>query len=79
MNLILILAAVVIMVRCTCIIATLSPRTWLDHRLKFFGLSAAYALMAGGAVGTATGWHAGPALLLIGVAGTVLFDRRHWA
>lgn len=79
MSLILILAAIIILVQCTCIIAKLSPRAWLGSRLKFLGLSAAYALMAGGAVGTAAGWHMGPALLLIGVAGTVIFDRRHWA
>jgi hypothetical protein len=79
MNLILILrilAAGVILVHCMCIVAKLSPRNWFGHRLQFFGLSAAYALIAGGAVGSAFSWHLAPTLLLLGIAGLVLFDRR---
>ncbi len=76
MNLILILAAGVILVHCTCIVAKLSPRNWFGHRLQFIGLSAAYSFIAGGAVGTAANWHLGPSLLLIGLAGLVIFDRR---
>lgn len=76
MNLILILAAGIVMVHCTCIVAKLSPRNWFGHRFQFLGLSAAYSLVAGGAVGTAFSWHLGPTLLLIGLAGLVIFDRR---
>ena len=77
MNIILILAAVVVIVHCTCIIAKLSPRNWSGHRLEFIGLSLAYSFMAGGAVGTALGWHYGPVILLLASAGKVLFDRRN--
>lgn len=76
MTLILILAAGVILVHCTCIVAKMSPRNWYGHRLQFFGLSAAYSFIAGGAVGTVVNWHLGSSLLLIGVAGLVIFDRR---
>lgn len=76
MTFILILAAGVVMLHCTCIMVSLSPRNWTGHRMEFFGLSLAYSLMAGGAVGTALGWHYGPVILLLALAGKVLFDRR---
>lgn len=72
----LILAAIVIMVRCLCIVSKLSARTWIGHRLKFAALAAAYSLIAGGAIGSMLHWPMGPAFLMYGVAGLVLFDRR---
>ncbi len=76
MNLILIVAAGIILMRCTCIVAKLSPRNWYGHRLQFLGLASSYSFIAGGAVGTAFAWHLGPSFLLVGLAGLVLFDRR---
>jgi len=77
MTLILILSTTVIMMHCLCLISKLSPRRWFGHRLQFFGLSAAYAFIAGGSVGIVLGWHMAPAWLLIGVAGKILFERRN--
>jgi hypothetical protein len=79
MSILALLAAGVIMHHCTCLIAKLSPRNWFGHRLQFIGLAAAYSLMAGGSVGTAVGYPHGATLLLLGVAGLVLFDRRNRA
>ena len=75
MNLILIPAAVV-MVHCIYMIAHLNPREWRGQRFYFSGLAMSYSLTAGGAVGIAIGWTPGPLLLLFGLAGLIIFDRR---
>ncbi len=72
----MLVSAGVVMMRSTRQIASLSHRKWEGHLLKFTGLSLAHALASGGAVGIALGWHAAPVLLLLGVAGWALFDRR---
>ena len=76
MKLILLLAAAIILLRCIYIVSKLSHRNWLDHRLQFAFLSASYSVLAGGAVGTVIGWHLGPVLLMLSIAGTTLFERR---
>lgn len=76
MNLLSFLAAGVIMVHCTCLIAKLNHRNWYGHKLQFVGLSAAYALIGGGAVGIALGYPPAIMLLLFGEAARVVFDRR---
>jgi hypothetical protein len=76
MNIIFIFPAIVVLIRCVCVSATFSKRNWTGHQLQFAFLSASYALIAGGALGVAVGWHLGPACLLFGVAGMILFDRR---
>lgn len=70
------LAATIVMLHCFNLIAKLNPRNWLGHKLQFAGLAAAYASLAGGAVGTALGYPHSATLLLFGVAGIMLFDRR---
>lgn len=77
LSIILIMAAGVVMVHCICLISKLSPRRWFGHRLQFFGLSAAYSFIAGGSVGIVFGWPLASVLLLFGVAGKILFERRN--
>lgn len=69
-------AAGVILARCICVVPKLSWRNWDGHRLHFVALAATYALLGGGSVGTALRLDFGPLLLIIAVAGWVLFDRR---
>jgi hypothetical protein len=68
--------AAIVLVRCVCVAAKISRRNWHGHPFQFAGISAAYALIGGGAGGMALGWHVAPWLLLLGVVLWVLFDRR---
>ena len=70
------LAMCAVLARCICVVPRLSRKSWTGHRVHFTALAGTYALLAGGAVGTALHWGLGPTMLLIGVAGWVLFDRR---
>lgn len=69
-------AMAIVLARCICVMPRLSRREWSGHRAHFVALSGTYALLAGGAVGTALHSTFGPPLLLLAVAGWVLFDRR---
>lgn len=75
-DMILLGAMAVILARCICVVPRLSLRAWTGHRAHFLALAGTYALMAGGAVGTAMHLPWGPLLLMLAVAGWVLFDRR---
>ncbi len=70
------LAAGAVLVRCVCIAARLNRRDWSGHPLRFVGMAAGYALTGGGAVGTALEWDFASHLLLFGMAGLVVFERR---
>lgn len=76
MSALLLLAAAVILVHCVCVAAKMSRRKWDSHKLRFGGISASVALMAGGACGMALGAAYAPVLLSVGVAGSFVFDRR---
>lgn len=69
-------AMAVVLARCICVVPKLSWRNWDGHRAHFVALAGTYGLLAGGAVGTALHATFGPLLLIIAVAGWVLFDRR---
>lgn len=70
-------AAAVVVMRCVCVAAHLSRKSWSGHLLQFVGITLSYALIAGGAIGVALHWHSGSTLLLIGMSGWILFDRRN--
>lgn len=70
------ISAGVVLVHGICVASRLSRQGWYGHPLLFFGISASYALVCGGSVGIVLGWTPGPMLLLLGVAGWVIFDRR---
>lgn len=69
-------ALAVVLLHCLRQIASLNYKKWHGHLVKFAGLALAHALIAGGAVGVALGMGVAPMLLLIGIAGKILFDRR---
>lgn len=75
-TLLMLAAAGVVMMRCLCVAAHLSPARWFDHKFKLLGLSISYAFIGGGAVSFALGWMPGAYMLLFGLAGLILFDRR---
>lgn len=56
--------------------STLSRKQWVGHPFRFAGFSISIALTAGGAVGVLLGAFYAPALLVLGVAGCMMFDRR---
>jgi len=69
-------STVVVMMRCITLAAHLNRKLWLDHGLMFGGFSVSIALTAGGAVGVLFGWIHAPTMLVIGIAGWMIFDRR---
>jgi hypothetical protein len=74
---ILVLAAtIVVMMRCINLVAHLNRKMWFGHSYMFGGFSISIALAAGGSVGVCFGWDQAPAMLLIGFAGWMIFDRR---
>jgi len=70
-------AAVVVLWRSTCVAAHLSRKEWGGHLLEFVGITGSYALICGGAVGIPIGYAPAPLMILVGVAGWILFDRRN--
>ena len=72
----MILAAAVVLLRCACIAAHLSPRRWHGHRAQFAAYTTSLACMGAGALGVALAWPPAASMLLLGAAGLVLFDRR---
>lgn len=76
---ILVLASsAVVVVRCVCVASTMSRRDWAGHPLRFAGAAAGYSLMCAGAVGMVLGFSHAPAMLLIGLACWILFERSRW-
>ena len=75
-NAVMLVAMCVILMRCICVVPKLSRRGWTGHRVHFAALAGTYALLGGGSVGTALHWPLGPTMLIAGVAGWVIFDRR---
>ena len=74
---ILVLAAtIIVMMKCITLAAHLNRKMWFDHTYMFGGFSISIALAAGGSVGILFGWDQAPAMLLIGFAGWMTFDRR---
>lgn len=67
----------VIMVHCVCVVAGLSRIKWHGHIVRFAGVSAAIALLAGGAIGMVLNFTHWPLLLAVGIAGEFVFDRRN--
>lgn len=57
-------AALVILVRTTCLAAHLSAKNWTGHKARFAALAAAHSMLAAGALGVVLGWQHGAMLLL---------------
>jgi len=76
MKILIILAAIIVMVHCTFMIAHLNHRNWFGHKMQFIGLAVAYSFIAGGSVGIALSWSPAAGVLLFGLAGWAVFDRR---
>lgn len=72
----LLLAAGVVLMRCACIASHLSPRKWGARRVQYAAFAGSLAALGAGALGVALYWQPAGAMLLIGAAGVILFDRR---
>lgn len=70
-------AAMVVVFRSVCVAAHLSRKGWDGHLWQFVGIAMSYALIAGGAVAVVLHWHGGATLLLLGMCGWILMDRRN--
>lgn len=69
-------SAIVVLAHVICVAAHLSRKRWQGKQAQFIGLALSYALVAGGAAGVTLSWNPGVPLLLLGIAGWILFDRR---
>lgn len=69
-------AVLVVMTRIVCLASKMSMLTWQGGKARFIFYTLAIAMIAGGAVGTLFNYPAGPLMLLVGLAGQMLFDRR---
>lgn len=78
LDLVLVLAVLVILVRVCCIAANLRRSRWCGHLWQFDAFAIGLALQAGGAVGILLGYAPGGVMLLLGLALQVLFDRRRY-
>jgi hypothetical protein len=76
-TLISILPALVVLLRTTLVVSSMNAQNWQGHHLHFAALAASWALLCGGALGAALSWKFGTPMLLIGIAGWFLFDRRN--
>ena len=76
MMIFILLSAGVVLVRCIHVITHLDRHEWDGHPLQFVGLSASYSLLAGGAVAVVFGTEYASALMLAGISGRIVFDRR---
>lgn len=70
------LAAFIIIVRCICIAAHFSRKDFAGHRLRFYTLAFSYVFSGGGALAMALGNEYGAHLLLAGMAGFFVAERR---
>ena len=57
-------------------ITHLDHKLWDGHQVRFMLMSLSVSMVCGGAVAIVLAWSPGPLLLLIGMAGSMLFDRR---
>lgn len=69
-------AALVVLYRCIQLAAHMDRHSFTGHRLRFAMIALAYALIGSGAVATALGLASGAHMLLAGVAGVFIFERR---
>jgi hypothetical protein len=76
LSVLMLLATVVIIVHCVVMAARLNRKQFSGHQLRFTVFSLSIGLLGGGAIAVLFGWSAGPLLLLLGVAGWQLTDRR---
>jgi hypothetical protein len=70
-------AAAVVLYKTLHHIACLSHKAWAGRRLEFTILSLSHSLMCAGAVGAAFDLQIGAFMLLIGMAGVQIIDRRN--
>lgn len=76
-NVLSFLAAAVVLYKTLYHVANLSHKAWAGRKLEFTFLSLSYALMCAGALGAAFGFRIGAAMLLLGLAGIQIIDRRN--
>ena len=70
------IAAVIVMLHVINLVSKFNHETWQGHKLHFAALAVSYAFLAGGAIAAVLRFPPSGAMLLLGVAGILLFDRR---
>lgn len=75
-HLLMLSAAAVVLVRCACLAAHLDVKTWGGPRARFAAFAASISMTGAGALGVALAWAPAGMMLLLGLAGLVLFGRR---
>jgi hypothetical protein len=66
----------IVLMRCVHVAARLNIRDWRGPRWRFIGLAASFSALAAGAFGVALFVQWAAFMLLAGIAGLIVFDRR---
>lgn len=77
MQILMWVAAAIVFYRTLHPIATLDHNAWMGRRFEFSLLAISHALLCAGAVAAAIGFQVGSAMLLLGLAGVQIIDRRN--
>lgn len=82
MNLVVALATlvsfIVVLYRVICMASHQGIHKWADHKYRFTFMSISFSLLLGGSLAVLIGYHHGGELLLVGIAGLLVSDRRRW-
>lgn len=68
--------ASIVLMRCVHVAARINIRDWHGPRWRFVGLAASFSALAAGAFGVALFVQWAAFVLLAGIAGLIVFDRR---
>lgn len=71
--------ASIVLTRCVHVAARLNIRDWRGPRWRFVGLAASFSAIGAGAFGVALFVQWAAFVLLAGIAGLIVFDRRREA
>ena len=66
----------VIFSHCLTLAADIKRHAWDGHLLEFTAFTLSIAALGAGAAGALLGWPPAVILLLVGIAGTIVIDRR---
>lgn len=76
LTLLILVSTIVVLMNSITLVAHLDRKLWFGQLYKFGGFSVSIALTAAGAVGILFGWEPASEMLMIGIAGRMIFDRR---
>lgn len=73
---VMLVATAIIFSHCLTLAADIKRHAWDGHLLEFTAFTLSVAALGAGAAGVLLGWRPAGVLLLVGIAGTTVIDRR---